>query len=608
MSAGERHALVFGATGFIGRHLVLELGRAGVRVSAATRTPESHRRLARWLADRGSDGVPAGLRVDFSSPALIEEDCDDVTEVYNSAGAFRFGMSPREARHANVDSVRSVVAFAARLPRLRRLVQVSGYRVSGQDTAPWSEERRRETYRTLGAYEASKVEADGVFRAEAERLGVPWSVVNPATVIGDSATGESDQYLGLASSLKDLWRGALPALPGNARTFVPVVTVDHLARFMTRLPVDDAAERAAYWLLDDDTPALPDLLSLVADHWQVGAPGARIPVPLLKRLPRWLTRADPETLTFLSSDRYPTGSAHAFAARHGLVAPDTVTAVRRWADHLAAHRFGDAPAGRRRFTSPAGVRTFELGAPDAPTVVLPGLPANADTWAPVVAALGHARAVDLPGLGMSAGRREDWPSWLSALVTGTGARHLVGHSIGAAAAVEAAAAHPGEVERLTLVAPFFLQARPPRAVRWTPLTRGYLRRVPPGALARRLAGDAAPATALRTSAADLRRGSAAATARLLAVTADPREREKLRAGLRRYEGSVHVIVGSRDPLTPEGRALLDALPRATVTVVADAGHHPQLTHPEEVAQAVQAHLHTPAHDTPKTFQGSPRPA
>lgn len=584
---GDRYALVFGASGFIGRHLVLALGRAGVRAGAANRSPESYRRLVRWLDEHGHGEPPADLRADFTAPALVEDGCEGVTEVYNCSGAYRFGMPADEARRANVDGVRAIVAFAARLPRLRRLVHVSGYRVGGQDPAVWSEERRRETYRALGAYEASKAEADALFQAEAARLGVPWSIVNPPSVVGDSSTGESDQYLGLASTVRDLWTGSLAAVPGNARTFVPVVAVDHLARFMTLLPEDEDAEGTAYWPLDDATPALPDLLALVAEHYRVRAPRARIPVSLVRRLPRSLTKADPETLTFLSEDRYPTASASAFAARHGLAMPDTATTIRRWADHLAAHRFGEAGGAGRRFTAPAGVRTFELGEPDAPTVVLPGLPVNADTWAPVVAALGRARAVDLPGLGMSAGRRDDWPAWLSALVTGSGARHLVGHSLGAAAAVEAAAAHPEAVERLTLVSPFFLQARPARLARWAPPARLYLRRASSGALAARLTGTAAHAPALESSAADLRRGSVAATtARYLAETADPRWRDGLRAGLRRHSGPVHVIVGSEDPPTPEGRALLDALPQVTVTVIAGAGHHPQLTHPEEVARAI----------------------
>lgn len=590
MRAEQRHALVLGASGFIGRHVVLALGQAGVRVSTASRSQESYQRLARWLAEHGQGSAPTDHRVDFAGPSLIEDesgDIDDVTEIYNCAGAYRFGMSEDQARHANVDSVRAVVTFAPRLPGLRRLVQVSGYRVGGQDPARWSEERRRETYRALGAYEASRVEADAVFQTMAAQLDVPWTIVNPPSVIGDSVTGEADQYLGLAVSAKDIWHGSLPALPGNGQTFVPVVAVDYLARFMTLLPTDEATQRTAYWPLDDRTPALPDLLTLLAEHYQVTAPRARIPVPLLKRLPRWLTKADPETLTFLSTDRYPTDSAHSFAARHGLTMPDTATTIRRWADHLAAHRFGDAPAGDRRFTTPGGIRTFELGAAGAPTVVLPGLPVNADTWAPVIAAIGPARAVDLPGLGMSTGGRDDWPSWLASLVIETGARHLVGHSVGAAAALEAATAHPDQVEQLTLVSPFFLQAHPARATRSAALTRWYLSRATPDALAARLTGATSHATSLRSTVADLRRGTvAAATGRLLAATTNPRWRDDLQTKLRRYPGPVHVIVGSDDPLTPQGQALLDALPRATVTALAGAGHHPQLTHPADVAKAI----------------------
>ncbi|MFI6602473.1 alpha/beta fold hydrolase [Nonomuraea sp. NPDC050536] len=545
----SRHALVFGASGLIGRHLVLALRQAGVRVSTANRSSESYRRLARWLGDP----APADLRVDFGSPYLIEGDVDDVTEIYNCAGAYRFGMSMEEARRANVDSVRAIASFAGRLPRLRRLVHVSGYRVGGKD--PGAD-------RGLGPYEASKVEADAVLQG----FDIPWTIVNPASVIED----RPDQQLGLAATVKEVWRGTLAAVPGNASTFVPVVSADHLARFMTFLPLDASTERAAYWVLDDATPALPDLLALVAKHYQVRVPRLRVPVSVIRRLPRWVTRADPETLSFLSGDRYPTESADAFAARHGLAMPEVTGAILRWADQLAARRFGDAPQGERRFTTVAGVRTFELGSPDAPTVVLPGLPVNADTWAPVVESLGRARAVDLPGLGMSGGGREDWTAWVAAL----GARHLVGHSIGAAAAVEAATD-----QVLTLVSPFFLQPRGGRV----PFARWILRHVGPETLARRLTGDASHAQALRSSADDLRR-VAAEVGRLLAATRGQAWRDDLLAKLARHPGPVHIIVGGRDPLTSAVRTL----PDVTVTVIPDAGHHLQLTHPAELARAIHS--------------------
>ncbi|WP_199859977.1 SDR family oxidoreductase, partial [Thermobifida halotolerans] len=72
-----------------------------------------------------------------------------------------------------------------------------GYRAAAQPTDPAG---IAQLYRDHGAYEASKTEADAAVRALAEREGLPLSVVNPSTVIGDSITGEAGQYIGLAET------------------------------------------------------------------------------------------------------------------------------------------------------------------------------------------------------------------------------------------------------------------------------------------------------------------------------------------------------------------------------------------------------------------------
>jgi nucleoside-diphosphate-sugar epimerase len=123
-------------------------------------------------------------------------------------------------------------------------------------------------------------------------------------------------------------------LPSNA--FVPVVSADYLATFMTHAAADPAAAGTAYWVLDDDTPLLPDLLTLVGTHLGVRVPRLRVPLPLLRRLPSWVTKADPETRSFLSTERYPTASAREFAARHDLTMPDVSTLLCNWADNLVA--------------------------------------------------------------------------------------------------------------------------------------------------------------------------------------------------------------------------------------------------------------------------------
>ena len=110
--------------------------------------------------------------------------------------------------------------------------------------------------------------------------------------------------------------------------------------------VEDTVGRS-YWVLDDATPALPALLQLIGVEHGVKVPRLRVPAGLLRRLPATLTRADPETLSFLSTDRYPTGPAETIAREHGLTHADVGESLRRWSRYLKSHQ-GTAPHSGRR--------------------------------------------------------------------------------------------------------------------------------------------------------------------------------------------------------------------------------------------------------------------
>lgn len=353
----QRSALVFGAGGFLGRWLVKELLDQGVHTTAAVRSDASAQELTTWLDDHGvaSDAlqfVLLDLTVDGLGNRLGA--LPQVSEVYNVAGAYAFGMTNEEARRANVESARRVVTLSSTL-LVSRLVHVSGYRVGGQDPAgvPWSPQRISAEYDRLGAYEASKSESDAVVQAAAHALGVALTIVNPSTVIGHSLTGESNQTLGLASTVLDLIDGRLRAIPGGPSVFVPVVTVDYLTRFMVLIPTLEETADASYWVLDPDTPPLPDLLRFIGAHRKVRVPWLRLPVRMIKLLPRSLTHTDPEALGFLSTNRYPTGPAEELARAHGLHHPDVNVSLRRWSDYLVNQRSGSAPPGScARVTDP----------------------------------------------------------------------------------------------------------------------------------------------------------------------------------------------------------------------------------------------------------------
>lgn len=345
----DRHVVLFGATGFIGRWTAKELLDQGSAVTAAVRDLTAATELTQWLRDHGTNTtgfrvMPVrfrasglGIGTSFLSAMQDSKTCD----IINVAGAYAFGMSTAEAVRANVELALAVAEFAATLPNLRRLVHLSGYRVGSQDQAaePWSDDKRRRIYKELGAYEASKVEGDGVVSGRANQLNIPLTIVNPATVTGHSGTGETNQVLGLAETLQKLWREELRAIAGSPRTFVPVVPVDYLARFLAMVPTDGSTRGRSYWVLDDNTPPLMDLLTIIGSHYQVRVPRFPIPVGIVKRLPTRLSGVEPETLSFLSSDRYPTHSANTLGERHGLEFPDTISALKRWAAYLALHHF-----------------------------------------------------------------------------------------------------------------------------------------------------------------------------------------------------------------------------------------------------------------------------
>ncbi|MGW5682089.1 alpha/beta fold hydrolase [Nonomuraea sp. NPDC003754] len=603
-------AIVFGATGFVGRALIAELLTRGQRVAAAVREDT----LTPWLAAQGIG--TAGLTVVGADLTRPLDGLPEVRDVYNAAARFAFGLGVAEARAVNVTGALNVLEWAATLPGLRRLVHISGYRVSASEGRP--------DYGRLGAYEASKFEADLAVRGRARELGVPLTIANPSTVIGPG------QYIGLAALVADLWNGRLPVLPGGPDVFLPVVTIDYFARFLAEIPTREAGED--YWVLDEATPLLPDLVRTIADHAGVRAPRRTVPAGLVRRLPRRLTGADPETLSFLSADRYPTASARAFAAAAGLEMPPVADALRRWADDLVAARFGAATPWLRPYgyQAVAGSRTWVMGERRRPAyVLLHGLPMNADVWAPLAAHLpGDVLAADLPGLGRSgplpagpippadipsvaapsvaapsvaaaavgtaavetrghgrrragaasrkASREASTEAWLAELMGPVTTRPvLVAHSLACGPALRFAVDHPERIAKLVLVSPAFLQRPAARLTRSRPAAL-LARRMSPARLAGTLGLPEGPAVS--GGAADLRRPGVARRV-IAALRTAHAERETSRRLLARVTVPVEIVVGSADPLV----TAVDH----PVTEIPGAGHHPQLTHPAEVAAAAR---------------------
>ena len=572
-------SIVFGAAGFIGRSLVAELLRDGHTVTAALRDG-SQDRLRTWITGQGVDQT--GLTItttDITQPDLaLLEPVDGVRDVYNAAALMKFGLHPDEARRVNVTGALNVLTWANRQPGLRRVVHITAYRA----TVEGGGER---DYRN-GAYGASKLEADTALRELAAEHHIPLTIANPATVLGPG------QYFGLGELVDNLWNGKLPALPGRRDTFVPVVDINYVTRFLVGLPTLPDTSGNSYTILDPATPNLPDLVALVAEHLHVRAPRRSVPVAVLRALPRAVTKADPESLMFIASDRYDTTAADDVARRLGLAHPPVDELLRRWADHIVATRYGATAA-----PVSAGFRdgTWVTGDTLVPEyVLLHGLPIDSDAWNEVASRLDSpVLAADLPGVGRSASRTDSMGQWLDDLMATVVTRPvLVAHSLGTEPAVEFALRHPDRISRLVLISPAFLQPRPSRLTR-SRITAAVMKRLPVAKLAEQMGVPNSPAVA--GAAANLRRpGVAGRTIAALAAASDPKHRATIAAALAQVRVPVEIIAGANDPVTePTSHP---------ITLIDGTGHYPQLTHPDIIATLISNETRA-TNEVPKTVVG-----
>src|SRR5690606_13685457 len=152
-----------------------------------------------------------------------------------------------------------------------------------------------------------------------------------------------------------LAEGRMPVRVGSPSTFVPVVTVDFVARVMAELANDPAANGLELTLLDPATPTLDGLIDRAATLLGVRAPRLPLPLGLVRLLPEAITRTPREALEFLDDARYPLEATDAWLAAHGLVHPEFETSYERWVRALVAR---SSPASTRR-PSPR----FSRGAP-----------------------------------------------------------------------------------------------------------------------------------------------------------------------------------------------------------------------------------------------------
>jgi dihydroflavonol-4-reductase len=253
-------ALVTGAAGFIGGHVVAALVGSGASVRAFDRRPP--------LAGAVSDRVE-WVRGDVLDPDAVRRAVEGCDAMFHLAALYSYGHRDAELMHAvNVRGTRTVLDAALRGQR-RRIVHTSSCATCGPIPNRQATERDLPPPRELVVpYKRTKLEGERL-ALQAAREGAEVIVVNPTVPVGPGDLRPTPT----GKMVADVARGRARAyLARSALNVVAVedVAVGHVLAFERGRP----GER---YLLGGDDMALSEVFAVIARAAGLSPP--RLPIP-----------------------------------------------------------------------------------------------------------------------------------------------------------------------------------------------------------------------------------------------------------------------------------------------------------------------------------------
>jgi len=225
MNSGVKTVLLTGGSGVVGQAILEKLTDANVICLV-------HRAGVETRNVRTVEG-------DISQPRLglsYEQYSDlsrEVDYVIHSAASTSFGETKGVTNRINVLGTRNVLELAdqARAPICH--ISTAFAHLETFDPSHIS-----------NAYEASKLEAEAVVRDS----GVPYVILRPSVVIGDSHDGRMSRFQGFHFLCEQMLRGVIPVwIPAKPTAHMDFIPQDTLADAVVALVRDDQI-RGEYWL------------------------------------------------------------------------------------------------------------------------------------------------------------------------------------------------------------------------------------------------------------------------------------------------------------------------------------------------------------------------
>lgn len=203
---------ITGGTGFLGRHLVAALCRAGHPMRVLTRDPDSHT----WLNHFPHVEVIKG---DLTDHEVLERHIAGCRYVIHAGGLFRFWGDPTDFMQTNYRGTQNMLEAAAKAG-VERFIHISSIAVIGH---PDPANIIDETYppAPADAYQRSKLEGEELALKYCRERGLPVIVLRPGAFYGPLGTYAFNRLF-----FRDPMRGIIMQINGGRHIIFPAYIAD----------------------------------------------------------------------------------------------------------------------------------------------------------------------------------------------------------------------------------------------------------------------------------------------------------------------------------------------------------------------------------------------
>lgn len=257
-------ALVTGASGFIGSHLVEQLVADGLQVRCLVRDPSRIRWLSGLMRARDAAAIEL-VTGDCTRPETLASAVAGVDRVYHVAGVSWARDSESFFRHNALGTENLLAACLTHAPELEKFIYISSLAATGPArSGPVLES---DPLRPLGPYGASKVAAEYHVRRASHLL--PTVILRPAAVYGPRDSGFV-QYFRLVK------RGFLVEF-GAVRRRVSMCHVADVVHAIVAAGNSQVGSGTVYFIADPDPYNWGEVESIVSQVLGVSAWRLRVP-------------------------------------------------------------------------------------------------------------------------------------------------------------------------------------------------------------------------------------------------------------------------------------------------------------------------------------------